>query len=170
MSLHFLNAGSGTTRRQLKMASDTSLCLICVCVWPWGPMWMLQEQGDRVQLLSLNADTHAEAWKNLHTHTHPETHTHSHPHVKSQSRLGQPGSKHLYSWRAFALAPPPTVFHLTVGRGFYFHTQKTLDCVGVCLWLYLWQYGATRLNVFLLVLKGVVFWHSSWPWWHRSSV
>ncbi len=70
MSAHFLSGGSGTTHCRLKMASDTSLCLICVCVWPWGPAWMLPEQGDRVQLLPLNADTHAEQWTRSHTHLH----------------------------------------------------------------------------------------------------
>lgn len=67
MSAHFHSSSSGTAHRRLKMASDTSPCLICVCVWPWGPAWMLQEQGDRVQLLLLNADTHAE--QRAHTHT-----------------------------------------------------------------------------------------------------
>lgn len=75
MSAHFLCGGSGTTHCRLKMASDTSRCLICVCVWPWGPLWILQEQGDGVQLLLLlNADTRAELKKKARTHTH----THSH--------------------------------------------------------------------------------------------
>lgn len=52
---------------------------------------MLPEQGDRVQLLPLNADTHAEQQMRARTHIRTP--------AQSQSRLGQPGSKHLYSWK-----------------------------------------------------------------------
>lgn len=69
MLAHFLSGGSGTTHRWLKMAPDASLCLICVRVWPWGPAWMQQEQGDRVQLLPLNADTHAARHMRIDTRT-----------------------------------------------------------------------------------------------------
>lgn len=52
---------------------------------------MLPEQGDRVQLLPLNADTHAEQQMRARTHIRTP--------AQSQPRLGQPGSKHLYSWK-----------------------------------------------------------------------
>ena len=74
----------------------------------------------------------------------------------------------------FALAPPPTVFHLTVGRGFLLSHSEDLGlcwsvfmAVFLAVWCNLSEY--TWLNVFVQVLKGAVFWRSNWPVWHSSS-
>lgn len=113
----------------------------------------------------------AECW---HTCRAEKKSTHTYTHAQSQSRLGQSGSKHLYSWKVLHW-----LHHLQCSIwlwdvAFYFHTQKTLDCVGVCLWLY----GATWVNtpgwmhfstwIILENTWGRVFWRSNWPPWHTN--
>jgi len=90
---------------------------------------MLQEQGDRVQLLPLNADTHAE--NKMRTHTRTIT-----------ISTGSARFKAFVFIEGFALAPPPTVFHLTVGRGFLLLHSEDL---GLCLSVYGCTYGSMVL-------------------------
>lgn len=128
-----------------------SMSDLCVCVWPWGPLWILQEQGDGVQLLLLlNADTRAEL-KKKHAHIHTRTVTISTGSVRFKAFVFMEG---------FALAPPPTVFHLTVGRGFLLSHSEDLGlcwsvfmAVFMAVWCYLSEY--TWLNAFF---------HLDHPW------
>lgn len=78
---------------------------------------MLQEQKDGAQLLSLNAHTHAKNKMNTHTlaYTIP---------------TGSARFKAFVFIEGFALAPPPTVLHITVGCGFLLSHSEDL---GLCL-------------------------------------
>lgn len=79
---------------------------------------MQLEQRDGVQLLPLNADRHARQPACTRAHT-----------CTSAILTGSARFKTFVFMEGFALASPPTVFHLTVRRGFL---RSRSEDLGLC--------------------------------------